>query len=178
MTTYVAMLRGINVSGRNTLTMEDLRALVSAVGGTAVRTYIQSGNAVFVSRRSPSAIVGSLESGLESALGTRVPVLVRTKGELEAIIDTNPFVHRGEDPRFLHVTFMGALPPPDSVTSVQMKPVEADELQLRGREVYLLCPNGYGTTKLTNSFFEKRLGSAATTRNWKTVTKLADLASG
>jgi uncharacterized protein (DUF1697 family) len=178
MTTYAAMLRGINVSGRNRLAMEDLRALVTAVGGTDVRTYIQSGNAVFVSRRSASAVVGSLESGLESALGSKVPVLVRTKEELEAIIETNPFLHRGEDPKVLHVTFMGAVPRPEAVASVPMKTADTDELQVSGREVYLFCPNGYGNTKLTNSFFEKRLGSSATTRNWKTVTKLVELASG
>ena len=113
-----------------------------------------------------------------SALGSRVPVLVRTKEELEAIIESNPFVHRGEDPKVLHVTFMGALPRPEAVASVPTKTVDADELQVTGREIYLFCPHGYGKTKLTNAFFEKKLGSSATTRNWKTVTTLVELASG
>jgi uncharacterized protein (DUF1697 family) len=160
------------------LPMEDLRALVGAAGGRDVQTYIQSGNAVFRSRRSPGAVVGSLESALESALGTRVPVLVRTRDELETVIDSNPFVPKGEDVGVLHVTFLGAVPSPEAVDRTGRRPVDGDEFQVIGREVYLLCPGGYGNTKLTNTFFEKKMGSAATTRNWRTVTKLVELAQG
>ena len=176
MTTYVAMLRGINVSGRNKLPMEDLRALLVAGGAKEVRTYIQSGNAVFTSRRSPSTLVDTLESDLESALGNKVPVLLRTIDELEAVIDANPFVARGEDQKGLHVTFMGQAPTAAALASVEGKRADADEFQVIGRHVYLFCPHGYGTTKLTNTFFEKKLGSPATTRNWKTVTTLVALA--
>jgi uncharacterized protein (DUF1697 family) len=178
MTTFVAMLRGINVGGRNRLAMQDLRALVSAAGGSDVRTYIQSGNAVFASRRSSSAIVGALQVQLEEVLGSRVPVLVRTRAELDAVIDTNPFVRRGDDPKVLHVTFLGAVPGAGAVRTAQTKRADGDECLVVGREVYLSCPNGYGTTKLTNTFFEREFGSEATTRNWTTVVKLADLASG
>jgi uncharacterized protein (DUF1697 family) len=178
MTIYIAMLRGINVSGRNALAMDDLRALVTDIGGAGVQTYIQSGNAVFRSRRSPSAIVGSLESGLESLLGTTVPVLLRTKDELDGVITTNPFVRRRADLGTLHVTFLGAVPDPESVVTATQKRVTGDEFEVIGREVFLRCPAGYGNTKLTNTFFEKKLGSAATTRNWKTVTTLAAMAEG
>jgi uncharacterized protein (DUF1697 family) len=178
MTTYVAMLRGINVSGRNKLSMEDLRALIVASGAQDVRTYIQSGNAVFTSRRSPSTVVETLERDLESALGNRVPVLLRTTEELEAVIDANPFVGRGEDPKVLHVTFMGTVPSAAALKALSDKRVDADEFQVVGRQVYLFCPNGYGNTKLTNAFFEKKLGSQATTRNWRTVTTLVELAQG
>ncbi len=176
MTTYVAMLRGINVSGRNKLAMDDLRALVVDAGGREVRTYIQSGNAVFASRSSPSGLVKNLEARLLEALGARVPVLVRTKEDLDAVIETNPFVRRQEDVGALHVTFMGALPAPAAVRSLETQRTDVDEYQVIGREVYLFCPNGYGNTKLTNTLFEKKLESAATTRNWKTVLKLAELA--
>jgi uncharacterized protein (DUF1697 family) len=178
MTTYVAMLRGVNVSGRNKLAMDDLRAVVTAAGGSEVRTYIQSGNAVFQSRGSAAALVGLLETGLERLMGRAVPVLVRTRQELEAVVDTNPFGRRAAAPKALYVTFMGAVPVAAAAASV-VETVrgrgEADELEVIGREVYLLCPNGYGSTKLTNAFFEKRLGSSATTRNWATVTKLVEL---
>ena len=173
MTTYVAMLRGINVSGRNKLAMEDLRTLVASVGGTRVRTYIQSGNAVFDSRRSPSSLVGLLQGELKGALGSEVPVLVRTKEELALVIDVNPFVRRGQDAASLHVTFLGDAPGADAVAAAGQRGPDDDEFQVVGREVYLRCPNGYGTTKLTNAFFEKKLGSEATTRNWKTVNTLA-----
>jgi len=177
MTIYVAMLRGINVSGRNRLAMADLRSLVVDAGGQDVQTYIQSGNAVFTSRSSPSAVVTALQSKLRDALGTSVPVLVRTKEELEVVIETNPFVAT-KDPKTLHVTFMGAVPDPAAVESAATKRADADELRVVGREVYLHCPDGYGNTKLTNAFFEKRFGSEATTRNWTTVTKLVELARG
>jgi uncharacterized protein (DUF1697 family) len=178
MTTYVAMLRGINVSGRNALSMEDLRALLVAAGAKDVRTYIQSGNAVFTSRRSPATLVDTLENDLERVLGNKVPVLVRTIEELEAVIDANPFVARGEDLKVLHVTFLGEVPTAGALESVSGRRPDADEFQVIGRQVYLFCPNGYGNTKLTNAFFEKKLGSRATTRNWKTVTTLVQLAQG
>jgi uncharacterized protein (DUF1697 family) len=173
------MLRGVNVSGRNRLAMEDLRALVADAGGTDVETYIQSGNAVFRSRRSPSVLIAALESGLEGALGTRVPVLVRTKDELEGLTKTNPFIARREDVGVLHVTFLGAAPDAEAVAAAQARSVGgSDEFEVVGRQVYLRCPDGYGNTKLTNAFFEKTLGSVATTRNWRTVTKLLSMAGG
>jgi uncharacterized protein (DUF1697 family) len=175
-TTYVAMLRGINVSGRNKLPMEDLRALLAAAGAKDVRTYIQSGNAVFTSRRSPSTLADTLERALEGALGNKVPVLLRTVEELEAVVDANPFVARGEDAKVLHVTFMGEAPTAVAVKAIRGQRADADECEVIGRQVYLFCPGGYGNTKLTNTFFEKKLGSPATTRNWKTVTTLVALA--
>jgi len=175
MTSYVAMLRGINVSGRNRLAMAELRALVVAVGGTGVQTYIQSGNAVFQSRRASSSLVGLLEKELESTLGSHVPVLLRTGQELASVLDSNPFVRPGHDTGSLHVTFMGAVPDPEVVVAAGKRKADRDEFQVVGREVYLLCPNGYGNTKLTNAFFEKKLGSEATTRNWKTVNKLVEM---
>ena len=178
MTIYVAMLRGINVSGRNRLLMEDLRSLVAAAGGSGVQTYIQSGNAVFTGRGSPTTLVKTLEARLEKALGTPVPVIVRTKRELDVVLTSNPFVKRGDDERFLHVTFMGATPKGADVREALSRPADGDEFEVVGRDVYLHCPNGYGRTKLTNAFFEKRLGSPATTRNWKTVAALAALAHG
>jgi uncharacterized protein (DUF1697 family) len=177
-TTMVAMLRGVNVSGRNRLSMDDLRGLVEAAGGRDVRTYIQSGNAVFGSRRSTAALAGSLEKALEGVLGNRVPVLVRTGDELERVVHANPFVPAGEDPGVLHVTFLGTVPDPGAVASALTRPAGDDGFQVVGRQVYLRCPGGYGNTKLTNTFFEKALGSEATTRNWRTVTKLVELARG
>ncbi len=175
MTTYVAMLRGINVSGRNKLAMEDLRALVASVGGTRVRTYIQSGNAVFASRRSAPSLVELLQGELVKALGNEVPVLVRTKEELALVTQSNPFVGGAQDFPWLHVTFLAAVPGDEAVEAAGNRRPDGDEFRIVGREVYLRCPNGYGTTKLTNAFFEKKLGAQATTRNWKTVVKLADM---
>ena len=96
--------------------------------------------------------------------------------ELEAVIDGNPFVARGEDAKALHVTFMDEVPTSVALESVRGKRADADEFAVIGRHVYLFCPDGYGSTKLTNTFFEKKLGSPATTRNWKTVTTLVEMA--
>jgi uncharacterized protein (DUF1697 family) len=169
------MLRGVNVSGRNKLSMDDLRAIVSAVGGRKVETYIQSGNAVFTSGRSAPALVKDLRGRLQDVLGTTIPVLVRTEEELEAVIDANPFPGRGMDPKVLHVTFMELAPEPAAVTAAGATAAGVDEFQVIGREVFLFCPDGYGNTKLTNAFFEKKLGSEATTRNWKTVNALVEI---
>jgi uncharacterized protein (DUF1697 family) len=155
--------------------MQDLRAIVTAAGGRHVTTYIQSGNAAFTSPSSPSPLVAALESRIEDALGVRIPVLVRTKDELETVMRTNPFLQRGDDPASLHVTFMGAAPKAADVRAAQAKPAGPDEHRVVGREVYLRCPDGYGRTKLTNTFFEKSFGSPSTTRNWRTVTKLVEL---
>jgi uncharacterized protein (DUF1697 family) len=177
-TTYITMLRGINVSGRNKLSMDDLRAMVTDIGGNDVQTYIQSGNAVFTSARSASAIVKDLERAVEESLGNRVPVLIRTRQQLADVLGSNPFLTGAEDLKILHVTFLSAVPPATALASVSGKRSDGDELRVIGREVYLSCPNGYGTTKLTNAFFEKKLGTQATTRNWTTVGKLVTLAGG
>jgi uncharacterized protein (DUF1697 family) len=104
-----------------------------------------------------------------------VPVLVRSQKELDAVTAVNPFVGRGIDHRFLHVTFMATAPRSADVKAAQAKDVGVDQFEVVRREVYLHCPNGYGTTKLTNAFFEKRFGAEATTRNWKTTTTLSEM---
>jgi uncharacterized protein (DUF1697 family) len=98
---------------------------------------------------------------------------MRTKEDLALVTQSNPFVGRGEDSSGLHVTFLAAVPDDEAVEAAGNRRPDGDEFRVVGREVYLRCPNGYGTTKLTNAFFEKKLGSQATTRNWKTVLTLA-----
>ena len=178
MTTYVALLRAVNLGRRNKVSMADLRAVFATLGAENVTTYLQSGNVVF---RSSGATVVELTSAIEQAirrdLGLDVTVLLRTNAELEKVQARNPFVHGGADPTQLHVTFLAGKPDSAGVRRLDRDGVAPDEFHVAGREVYVHCPNGYGRTKLTNAYFEKRLGVAATTRNWKTVTKLAELAS-
>jgi uncharacterized protein (DUF1697 family) len=176
MTTYVAMLRGVNVGGRNRLAMDQFQEIVGAAGGDDIQTYIQSGNAVFSSRRPPASLVSMIEEGLEARLHARVPVLLRSAGELTAVLRSNPFLRRGVDTDRLHVTFLGSKPGSAAVKSALSFPAGDDEFAVVGRDVYLFCTEGYGRTKLSNAFFEKRLSSAATTRNWKTVATLAGMA--
>ena len=103
-------------------------------------------------------------------------VLVRTSDKLKVVVAGNPFADSGREPAKLHVTFLSASPDADRADALAAKDVGADEFHVAGREVYLYCPDGYGRTKLTNAFVEKQFRVVATTRNWKTVTTLADLA--
>jgi len=171
MPTYVALLRGINVSGHNQIKMPALKALFDALGHSAVTTYIQSGNVVFTSPLDqPAEIAGAIEARISADFGMNVPVILRTGEEMAAIAANNPF-----PPPPVYVTFLADLP---DTTVVEVQGAEPDEFAVRGREIYLHCPGGYGNTKLNNALWERRLRMAATTRNWKTVTKMADLAGG
>ena len=177
MGTYIAMLRGINVGARNKIKMTDLDALCVGLGHTAVVTYIQSGNVVFKSRsKSAAALASSIEARITRDLGLDVRVLVRTHAELAKVVRVNPFLKSGADPARLHVTFLDAAPDAALTRAVGEYDAGVDEFRVIGREVFLHCPDGYGNTKINNGFFEKRLKAIATTRNWNTVNKLAELA--
>jgi uncharacterized protein (DUF1697 family) len=174
---YVAMLRGINVSGHNRIKMKDLEATFVALGHSDVITYIQSGNVRFRSLADSSAeVAAGIEHGIERDFGITVRVLLRTKDELGKVVAGNPFLSQGASPAKLHVTFLADAPDQELLHQLEGKKAEPDEFHLAGREVYLHCPQGYGRTKLNNSFWERRLRAEATTRNWNTVTKLLQLA--
>jgi uncharacterized protein (DUF1697 family) len=169
--TSVALLRGINLGARNRVAMKDLRALIEELGGENVRTYLQSGNVVFGGRALTEAAIAK---GIRESLGVDVKVLVRTKAELAKVVRGNPFAKA--DLSTLHVTFLDAAPDKARAKKLAEQTFEPDEFEVTGPEVYLRCPNGYGRSKLSNAFLEKQLGVAGTTRNWKTVTALAELA--
>ena len=179
MTTYAALLRGINVGGNAKIGMADLRRVFGALGHTDAQTYLQSGNVIFSSASEASSrLVEDIERSLARDLGVTVTVLLRTADELAQIVANNPFLGRETDPTKLHVTFLADAPGRDGSSQLETPGAQPDELALVGREVYVHCPNGYGRTKLNNAFLEKRLGVPATTRNWRTVTTLRDLTSG
>ena len=177
MYTFVSLLRGINVSGQKFIRMTELKALYESLGFTKVTTYVQSGNVVFDCNNPDASETGStIEIEIERCFGFPVSVILRYQNEFQRIIDGNPFVHpRNEDLSKLHVTFLVSLPPAEISNDLKIPPGITDECILRGKEIYLFCPNGYGRTKLSNSFFERRLKVLATTRNWKTVIALYDL---
>jgi uncharacterized protein (DUF1697 family) len=180
MPSYVAMLRGINVSGSKPVKMEALRAMFEALGFTNVRTYVQSGNVVFEAKERTAAPVGpKIAARIKRDFGFDVPVLVLGAGDLARVVDQNPFLEqRGIDLAKLHVTFLAG--PPAAAGLKKMEGVSSgrDVFRSLGTSIYLHCPDGYGNTKLSNNAFERALGAAATTRNWKTVTTLAAMASG
>ena len=175
---YISLLRGINVSGQNKIRMEDLRCLYAELGLQKVQTYVQSGNVVFASDESDASIMAEqIEAQIASKLGLTVPVLLRSAAEFGQILRRNPFLTgRQEDPGQLYVTFLRSLPDPAVATGLQPPAGETDEFVIIGQEIFLLCPNGYGRTKLSNSWFERKLKQVATTRNWKTVNTLYQMA--
>jgi uncharacterized protein (DUF1697 family) len=167
--TYVALLRGINVAGARKVPMADLRGLFGALGYADVRTYIQSGNVVFnAPAGAPTRIRSAVEKAIEEAFGFDVTVLLRTAAEMKATAKQNPY---GDD---AYVTFLDDTPDAKRVKALDTAAFAPDEFAIYGRDVFVRCPNGYGRTKINNTFFERKLATKATTRNWRTVTTLLE----
>jgi uncharacterized protein (DUF1697 family) len=177
MTTAVSMLRGINVGGARKVPMEELRRCYESLGYTKVRTYIQSGNVVFDYRGTDSEPAArNLETELERRFGFKVAVIIRTSQEMHRIIENFPFTRAEEE--YAHVTFMSTKPSGVPSEEIAKACGRAEKFMISGREVYLFCPNGYGRTKLSNAFLEKKLNLLATTRNWRTVNAIYQLSLG
>jgi uncharacterized protein (DUF1697 family) len=157
--------------------MPSLRALVEELGGEQVATYLQSGNVVFASRRAAPTLRRALETALERDLGIRAAVLLRTRAELRKLTRANPYADRVDDPRRLHVIFLEAAPSRSRLGAFDRHEFAPDEFQIVGRDVFAFYPRGYARTKLTTATVEDHLGVTATSRNWRTVTAIAELAS-
>lgn len=168
------MLRGINVSGQKLLRMEALREIYVGLGLANPRTYVQSGNVIFESdEKDLAALRKRIEAGIQIACGYSVPVFIRQGRELLHILEHNPFLtRRNIDLTRLYVTFLYNSPPESAWGKAIVPAGIADEFSRGEQDVHLFCPNGYGKTKLSNGFFERKLGVPVTTRNWNTVNAL------
>ena len=172
-TMYLALLRGINVGGKNKLPMADLRSLFADAGCRDVQTYIQSGNVLF--RAEPAAVASLpdlLAARIAARFGYRVPVLLRTVQELGDVVGNNPFIAAGAAEDALHVLFLAGEPGVRAVAALDPDCSPPDAFAVHGREVYLHLPNGAGRTKLTTGYFDTKLATISTGRNWRTVTTL------
>ncbi len=179
--TYVALLRSINVGGRNRVPMADLRALVGEAGFDDVTTYLQSGNVVFTGKDGKGAAAAAgraIGTALTAELGVTVPIVVRIAAELGKVVRSHPFADPGIADTLLHVTFLDRAPSASAVDDLTAMAGRFgdDRCAVDGREVYLYCPGGYGQTTLNNAWLERRLDRVGTTRNWRTVTTLASMA--
>jgi uncharacterized protein (DUF1697 family) len=175
--TYVSLLRGVNVGGRNKVAMSALREVFDSIGHRDVATYVQSGNVVSTTgTRRPADVARAVERAITDRFGIEVVVLVRTPAELAETVAANPYAGHHADPTKLHVTFLRELPAHAAVEELDPDRFAPDVFTISGHEIYLHCPHGYGSTKINNGYFERQLGVAATTRNWKTVRHLAELA--
>jgi uncharacterized protein (DUF1697 family) len=168
MTTYVALLRAVNVGGTGKLPMSELRAMCESIGFAKVRTYIASGNVVFESNLSEASVKARLERRLETYAGKQVGVLIRTGAELAAVLAGNPF--RSTAPNRTVAIFLDAPPPVDTLAGVSGQ--QAEEIALGKREIYVHYGNGMADSKL-----KILAAKAGTARNMNTVAKLAEWAA-
>lgn len=169
----IAILRGINVGGKRKILMADLKALCENLNWGNVTTYIQSGNVVFNSDKTNTKLENELEKAIAESFGFQVPVIVRTAQELQSAIDQNPFIN--EDITQLHLTFLKENPSEDVLQKILAYNYQPDRYKIEGKAVFIYCSGKYHKSKLSNNFFEKKLNTGATTRNWKTVLKLSEL---
>ena len=178
MRTYVALLRGINVGGRNKLPMRDLAAIFVDAGCTDVATYIQSGNVVFCAEAKLAArIPGLISDSIAERLDLRVPVVIRSAAEFEQVVACNPYLELEPDFTKLHVVFLADSPTSAACDALDPNRSPGDAYRIRGGEIYLHLPNGAARTKLSNAYFDSKLGTVSTGRNWRTVLKLHELAA-
>ena len=175
MTTYVALLRGINVGGNNKVPMADLRTMCLGLGYNNVETYIQSGNVVFDAPGSEASVATEMEAGLLSTFGLTLSVVVRSAPELIDLVARNPFPSETDGTKLYVTCFTEPLV---AAMVAKLDPVIAlpDTFVLDGRDMFLHLPGGMGTSKLAVHVGQK-LGKLGTTRNWNTVLKLAEMSS-
>jgi uncharacterized protein (DUF1697 family) len=184
MATHIALLRGINVGGRNKVAMADLRDVVAGLGHTDVSTYIQSGNVVFTSDEAVNETLGTaLEAAIAARLGVKPSVIVLSRGELARVVRDNPYA--GEpNPKMVHAVFFRGPVPPGTANAIEAGQQRAaergsgrDSAQVVGTTLYVHTPDGFGRSELALYLLGRSASpcAAGTARNWSTVTKLLAL---
>ena len=179
MTTYVALLRAVNLGGKNKVAMADLRDLLAELGFDDPKSLLQSGNLVFrAGKRSTAQLERLLCDEVRKSLGVTTDFFVRTAEEWKGIVAANPFPKEARsDPGHLVVQFLRDAPSAESVRALQASIVGPEIVRAKGREAYMVYPDGMGRSKATTALIEKKLATRATARNWNTVVKLAAVAS-
>jgi uncharacterized protein (DUF1697 family) len=180
---FAALLRGVNVGGHHRVTMVDLRRLFADLGFESVSSYIQSGNVVFASERTDvEELTEEIATRLTEALGFEVGVTLRDAAALRRVTRANPFLARGEGATSLSVAFLSTEPTEERVQATTADPdlerlaSHGEEFVISGSEIYLFHPQGFGSSKINNAFFDRRLGASTTIRNWRSVEALCEMA--
>jgi uncharacterized protein (DUF1697 family) len=171
---HLALLRGINVGGKAILPMKDLVAIFSASGATAIQTYIQSGNVLF-DATDPAAVAALVTAEIAARFAYPGRIVLRSAAELAAAYRANPFAKAGAPLEMLHVYFLADQPSPTAIKSLDPDRSPGDSFTVLGRDIFLHLPNGMARTKLTNAYFDTKLNTVSTARNWKTVAKLVEM---
>jgi len=177
MQTYIALLRGINVSGHKKIKMADLRVYLEEIGFQDVQTYIQSGNIVFRSKKLPSDNLEILiKNKIQEKYGFGVPVIVITPDEINYAANNNPFEkNSAKDPKKFAVIFLQEQPSQENIEILKGYDYRPEEYVLTNKLIYFYAANGAGNAKMTNNFFENKLKVKATSRNWRTTHKLLEM---
>jgi uncharacterized protein (DUF1697 family) len=172
---WVALLRGINVGGKNSVPMAGLRGVFEEAGAAGTATYIQSGNVVFTHASADrAALAKQLEDAVRETFGVTSTIVLRTFADLAKVAHAEPF---GRDNSSTHVTFLERKPTAAAVKSLADLDIAPDEVKVVGSDAFLNYPNGVSGSRLTGALLERRLGVPGTARNWRTVTRLAAMAS-
>ncbi len=172
---YVGLLRGINVGGKNTIQMNTLATMFTEAGASDVQTYIQSGNVVFAANPKIAAKIGPLVcERIHQEHGFQTHIVTRSQAEMELAGTACPYA----DLEKSHIVFLAHKPSPEQVALLDTERSAPDQFTVCGREIYLHLPNGGGRTKLTNAYFDSKLQTVSTVRNWRTFLKLLAMMSG
>lgn len=174
MNTYIALLRGINVGGKNTLKMKELISLLEELGAQQVKTYIQSGNAVFLSTQESSRLSEQISQAIQQRFGFTPLVLVLSRVDFEKSVAGNPFPEAESNPSSLHLGFLAHPPEHPNMEGLANIKHESEQYHLTDKVFYLYAPEGIGRSKLAANS-ERLLGVPMTDRNWKTVSKIQTL---
>ena len=175
---YIAMLRGVNVSGQKKIKMDELRNYLEKTNFYDVKTYIQSGNIVFSSEETKEVLPGSIESNIKKHFGFEVPTVVKAPSDFEHVLLNCPFLKdTARDFGKVYITFLSREPEANHIAALAETNYSPEEYIIDGAIIFVYAANGYGKAKLNNNLFEQKLKVSATTRNWKTVEKLAEMAS-
>ncbi len=177
MQTYIAILRGINVSGHKIIKMAELREHLASLGFSNLTTYIQTGNIVFQSNSMENSVLEEkICNNIKDNYGFDVPVIVRSQEEWQNVVDRLPFNLDENDITRVAVTYLKEKPAQIPLEEINKFKAVNDQLVFEGKEVYLHIPDGFGKSKLTLDVLERKLKVSATTRNWKTTIKLLEMA--
>jgi len=173
---YAALLRGINMGASNRLAMKDLIPLFHEAGCQSATAYIQSGNIVFTA---PAALAKTLPATIQQQIaarfGYRIPVILRTAPQLAAVIEGNPYLKKGVPEKQIYVSFLAAKPASEAVQGLDPARSSPDAFHVAEQEIYLHLPNGSARSKLTNAWFDSKLATISTARNWATVIRLFEM---
>jgi uncharacterized protein (DUF1697 family) len=173
---HIVLLRGINLGPNRRVAMPRLREVLEQAGFENVRTYVQSGNIVLSSDAAPGAVAERCERVIAEEFGFDVPVVIRTRDELAAVVKRNPLGKVATEPKRYQVSFLDGMPDPELVKELKSLATESEAFAANGRELYAWHPDGVARSKLWNKLAGKGLGVTATARNWTTVTTLLDMA--